>query len=330
MPAPSVKISAAARGGPWISGWRRFSNEANDIRTARAKLKKELEKAETGQASTRSCSHPSRVRAHREGLRHAPRRSHSTDAWKTNGISLGSSTRISPSKGIGGLSQGERGTELVDFAASLARPLVKPAISRRPRSRVSLTYVRTLASPRSLRPTDLLGFRGRFRAYMSKVFRNHWPVWSREGVPVAWSCCSASQGPSSSRSERPPGSRGRGRRTGSTTTSSGPRNSPGVASRTISSSFRHLQRQPLRDAFAPRSKAGSAPASSVVVLWIRGPGCQGACRADLDSIQIFIAPPDPAVLRERLAGRGLTPSTRSTSALRRPKSSSPRKATSTI
>ena len=41
-----------------------------------------------------------------------------------------------------------------------------------------------------------------------------------------------------------------------------------------------------------------------VVLEIEIQGAQQVRAVDLDSVQIFIAPPDPAVLRERLAGRG--------------------------
>ena len=41
-----------------------------------------------------------------------------------------------------------------------------------------------------------------------------------------------------------------------------------------------------------------------VVLEIEVQGAQQVRQIDLDSVQIFIAPPDPAVLRERLAGRG--------------------------
>jgi guanylate kinase len=41
-----------------------------------------------------------------------------------------------------------------------------------------------------------------------------------------------------------------------------------------------------------------------VVLEIEVQGAQQVRAADMDSVQIFIAPPDPAVLRERLAGRG--------------------------
>jgi len=41
-----------------------------------------------------------------------------------------------------------------------------------------------------------------------------------------------------------------------------------------------------------------------VVLEIEVQGAQQVRAAELDSVQIFIAPHDPAVLRERLAGRG--------------------------
>jgi guanylate kinase len=41
-----------------------------------------------------------------------------------------------------------------------------------------------------------------------------------------------------------------------------------------------------------------------VVLEIEVQGAQQVRAAELDSVQIFIAPPDPEVLRERLAGRG--------------------------
>jgi guanylate kinase len=41
-----------------------------------------------------------------------------------------------------------------------------------------------------------------------------------------------------------------------------------------------------------------------VVLEIEVQGAQQVRAAELDSVQIFIAPPDPAVLRERLADRG--------------------------
>ena len=40
-----------------------------------------------------------------------------------------------------------------------------------------------------------------------------------------------------------------------------------------------------------------------VVLEIEVQGAQQVRATDMDSVQIFIAPPDPAVLRERLAGR---------------------------
>jgi guanylate kinase len=41
-----------------------------------------------------------------------------------------------------------------------------------------------------------------------------------------------------------------------------------------------------------------------VVLEIEVQGAQQVRATDMDSVQIFIAPPDPGVLRERLAGRG--------------------------
>ncbi|HST68553.1 MAG TPA: guanylate kinase [Solirubrobacterales bacterium] len=41
-----------------------------------------------------------------------------------------------------------------------------------------------------------------------------------------------------------------------------------------------------------------------VVLEIEVQGAQQVRAAELDSVQIFIAPPDPAVLRKRLTGRG--------------------------
>jgi guanylate kinase len=41
-----------------------------------------------------------------------------------------------------------------------------------------------------------------------------------------------------------------------------------------------------------------------VVLEIEVQGAQQVRAAELDSVQIFIAPPDPAVLRERLSARG--------------------------
>jgi guanylate kinase len=41
-----------------------------------------------------------------------------------------------------------------------------------------------------------------------------------------------------------------------------------------------------------------------VVLEIEVQGAQQVRATDMDSVQIFIAPPDPAVLRKRLAGRG--------------------------
>ncbi|HEY5942092.1 MAG TPA: guanylate kinase [Solirubrobacterales bacterium] len=41
-----------------------------------------------------------------------------------------------------------------------------------------------------------------------------------------------------------------------------------------------------------------------VVLEIEVQGAQQVRASGIDSVQIFIAPPDPAVLRERLAGRG--------------------------
>jgi guanylate kinase len=55
----------------------------------------------------------------------------------------------------------------------------------------------------------------------------------------------------------------------------------------------------LRSEVERRLEAGHS-----VVLEIEVQGAQQVRQIDLDSIQIFIAPPDPAVLRERLAGRG--------------------------
>jgi len=49
---------------------------------------------------------------------------------------------------------------------------------------------------------------------------------------------------------------------------------------------------------------GRLDAGHSVVLEIEVQGAQQVRAAKPDSIQIFIAPPDPAVLRERLAGRG--------------------------
>jgi guanylate kinase len=55
----------------------------------------------------------------------------------------------------------------------------------------------------------------------------------------------------------------------------------------------------LRSEVERRTEAGHS-----VVLEIEVQGAQQVRQIDLDSVQIFIAPPDPAVLRERLAGRG--------------------------
>lgn len=49
---------------------------------------------------------------------------------------------------------------------------------------------------------------------------------------------------------------------------------------------------------------GRLEAGHSVVLEIEVQGAQQVRAAKPDSIQIFIAPPDPAVLRERLSGRG--------------------------
>jgi guanylate kinase len=55
----------------------------------------------------------------------------------------------------------------------------------------------------------------------------------------------------------------------------------------------------LRSEVEQRLEAGHS-----VVLEIEVQGAQQVRAAKPDSVQIFIAPPDPAVLRERLAGRG--------------------------
>lgn len=55
----------------------------------------------------------------------------------------------------------------------------------------------------------------------------------------------------------------------------------------------------LRSEVERRLEAGHS-----VVLEIEVQGAQQVRAADMDSVQIFIAPPDPAVLRQRLSGRG--------------------------
>lgn len=55
----------------------------------------------------------------------------------------------------------------------------------------------------------------------------------------------------------------------------------------------------LRSEVEKRTEAGHS-----VVLEIEVQGAQQVRQIDLDSVQIFIAPPNPAVLRERLSGRG--------------------------
>ena len=55
----------------------------------------------------------------------------------------------------------------------------------------------------------------------------------------------------------------------------------------------------LRSEVEKRTEAGHS-----VVLEIEVQGAQQVRQIDLDSVQIFIAPPNPEVLRERLAGRG--------------------------
>lgn len=55
----------------------------------------------------------------------------------------------------------------------------------------------------------------------------------------------------------------------------------------------------LRSEVERRLEAGHS-----VVLEIEVQGAQQVRAAELDSVQIFIAPPDPAVLRQRLSGRG--------------------------
>ena len=66
---------------------------------------------------------------------------------------------------------------------------------------------------------------------------------------------------------------------------------------------RHLQRQPLRDAaLGGRAAARGRATRSCSRSRSRAPSQVRAAMPE--SVQIFIAPPDPAVLRERLAGRG--------------------------
>ena len=73
---------------------------ANDIRTRRAKLKRDLK---AGRPDPRAAAGSARIRAHRQGLRPAPRRCRST-AVKVNRILT--HCRISPSKTIGGSPSG--------------------------------------------------------------------------------------------------------------------------------------------------------------------------------------------------------------------------------
>ena len=114
-------------------------------------------------------------------------------------------------------------------------------------------------------------------------------------------CASASPS-SSSRSRRRRGRRGPGRRTGATTTSSTARSSTAAPTRTTSSSTPPTAAT-ATGRCAPRSSGGSHAGESVV-LEIEVQGARQVRAAMPEAVQVFIAPPDPAALRERLEGRG--------------------------
>ena len=107
---------------------------------------------------------------------------------------------------------------------------------------------------------------------------------------------------SSSRSRRPRARRATGRRTGATTTSSTARSSTARADAATSSSTRPTAATATGPC-ARRSSAASTPGRSVV-LEIEVQGARQVRAAMPEAVQIFIAPPDPAALRERLEGRG--------------------------
>ena len=285
MPAPPVKTSLAA---PERSLDQRMEalKRANDIRTARAKLKKDL-KASRASIHTILLDPPEYVLTAKvfDMLLAVPK----YGRVKTNRIL--NQCRISPSKTIGGLSERQR-TELISLAAPLARPPRAVSISGR----------------------------------MAQGLRHHRALRGRQGHP--------DQGAAAARA-RPraldlgddPRRRARARSTGATTTSSRPRSSSGGSRKTTSSSS------------PPTAATATAPcareverrleAGHSVVLEIEVQGAQQVRAAKPDSVQIFIAPPDPAVLRERLAAAAPIPPRRSTSGWRSPSRSWPPRATST-
>ena len=114
--------------------------------------------------------------------------------------------------------------------------------------------------------------------------------------------CASGSPSSASRCRRPRGRRGTGRRTGATTTSS-----TATSSTTRADANEFLEHAAysgnrygtLRSEVERRLHAGES-----LVLEIEVQGARQVRAAMPEAVLVFIAPPDPAALRDRLEGRG--------------------------
>ena len=256
---------------------------ANEIRTERAQLKRDL-KAGKVKIETLLLDPPEYVGSAKvfDMILAVPK----YGRVKANRIL--NQCRISPSKTIGGLSERQR-AELVACCAEVSRP--------HPAARASAS------------------------ALPWRRFRDHRALRGRQGDADPRAAASGSRSSSSRSRRRPASRRGRARRTGATTTSSTARSSTAGPTPATSSSTRPTAAT--ATGRCAREVERRLAAGSSVVLEIEVQGARQVREAMPEAVLIFIAPPDPRRCASGSRAAAPTPPRRSRRGCGRPRTSSP-------